>query len=152
MKQIIISITGSLLILKIIKIILPEGTVKKYASFIVSVLVMLILIASVAGSNIDLFPVFDDGYAEQDSTDKIAEVQNRQIGKEFSRQLDEDMKKSIPQLKNAELIFEFEIDENNKGYVSSMIIKSPYDQSDNVINRISELYMIDKELIEWRKK
>ncbi len=152
MKQIIISITGSLLILKIVKIILPEGTVKKYASFIVSVLVMLILIASAAGSSMNLIPVFDDGYAEQGNTDKITEVQNSQIVKEFTRQLDEDMKKSIPQLKNAELLFEFEIDEDNKGYVSSMIIKSPYDQNDSVINRVSELYMIDKKLIEWRKK
>ena len=151
MKQIIISIAGTLLILKIVKIILPEGAVKKYASFIVSALVMLMLLVSISGIPIKSFS-FQENSPPDISTEKLENVRYQQIIEEFTRQLDEDMKKTIPELKTAKLLFEFEISENNTGYVTSMTIISPYDENEYVINRISELYMIDSEIIDWRKK
>ena len=151
MKQIIISIAGALLILRVAKLILPEGTVKKYASFIVSALVMLILLISVSGHEMTSFS-FEETENPQAQTDAVEDVQKQQIIAEFTRQLDDDMKKSIPELKSAELSFTFEISPNNTGYVTSMTILSPYERSEKIIDRISELYMIDRETIDWRKK
>ncbi|MDY6314798.1 MAG: hypothetical protein SPL89_06470 [Clostridia bacterium] len=150
MKQIIISIVGALLVLQAVKLIIPESTVKKYASFIVSATVMLILTAAVFGSSFSCFPEFDETEAESYS-DSFEDLRQSQIEREFSRQLIGDMKKSIPELKNSELSFSFNISEDNTGYVSHMLIKSPDAEDSAVKTRVSEMYMIPVEDIEWRK-
>lgn len=150
MKQIIISIAGSLIILRVVKTILPEGTVKKYASFIVSCMVMLILVTSVTLKNNAEFilPV------EENITIDISEfeqIQKKQIEREFSRQLIDDMVKTFPELNGAEISFTFNINEDGTGYVTGMVIESQYEKSESIITRISELYRIDRNVIIWRK-
>ena len=44
------SVAGALLLLKFVKILLPEGSIKNYVSITVSSLVILIMIASVTGN------------------------------------------------------------------------------------------------------
>lgn len=149
-KQIIISIVGALLVLQAVKLIIPESAVKKYASFIVSATVMLILTAAVFGSSFSLFPEFAEPETESCS-DSLEGVRQSQIEREFSRQLSGDMKKSIPELKNSELSFSFNISEDNTGYVTHMLIKSPDTEDSAVKTRVSEMYMIPIEDIEWRK-
>lgn len=150
MKQIIISIVGALLVLQAVKLIIPESAVKKYASFIVSATVMLILTAAVFGSSFSLFSEFAEPKTEGCS-DSLEGVRQSQIEREFSRQLSGDMKKSIPELKNSELSFSFNISEDNTGYVTHMLIKSPDTEDSAVKTRVSEMYMIPIEDIEWRK-
>ncbi len=151
MKQIIISVCGALIILQIMKMILPEGTVKKYASFIVGLLVMLILSGSVSGMGARLSEIIikDTKIPE---IPQVQEVQKQQIADNFTSQLREDMKKSIPYFKNAELYFGFEISEDNTGYVTNMTIVSENPPSEQVLSEVSRLYMIDREIIEWRQK
>lgn len=149
-KQIIISIVGAMLVLQAVKLILPEGTVKKYASFIVCVTVVLILSASVFGTSFSFIPDFEIESGE-DYSEGFSEVRKSQIEREFSRQLDCDMKKSIPELSNSELSFEFDISEDNTGFVTHMLIKSPDSENISVKTRLSELYMIPIDAIEWRR-
>lgn len=150
MKQIIISIVGALLVLQAVKLIIPESTVKKYASFIVSATVMLILTAAVFGSSFPLLPDFDEA-EPSDYSDSFENLRRSQIEREFSRQLSGDMKKSIPELKNSELSFAFNISEDNTGYVAHMLIRSPDAEDFFVKTRVSEMYMIPIDDIEWRK-
>lgn len=150
MKQIIISIAGSLLILQALRLIIPEGTIKKYASFIVGMSTVLMLTVSFLGREFS----FDIGFGDAESTEYsggFEDVRQSQIEREFTRQLDTDMKKSIPELKTAELSFSFDISENNTGYVTYMLIRSPDDEDENVKRRVSESYMIPREVIEWIK-
>ena len=139
MGQIIASVAGALILLKLVKILLPEGSVKKYASFTVSALVMLIMILSVTGRAHD----FSAGIAEEKTMPDTVDsenVMNRQIIKEFSRRLEQDMKSAVPELSDCDI--EFEFSENEKGEITvvSVNIESEGDISPDVEERIIELY------------
>ena len=138
------------MVLRVVNTVLPEGTVKKYSSFIVSCVVMLILITSVTTSGNFDFSFPDEGEVTVDAED-LERVKKLQIEQEFSRQLIEDMKKTFPTLKSADIGFSFNINEDGTGYVTEMTIESCYDKNDVIIMRISELYGIDENIITWRK-
>ena len=139
MGQIISSVAGALILLKLVKILLPEGSIKKYASFMMSALVMLIMILSVTGRA----PDFSPGIAEEKTMPDTADyekVMNRQIIREFSRRLEQDMKGAVPELSDCDI--EFEFSENEKGEITvvSVNIDSESDISPDVEERIFELY------------
>ena len=151
MGQIVASVTGALLLLKLVKILLPEGSIKKYASVLVSSLVVLVMIVSVFGKKVSLdFQILNQSNQfEPEITEK---VMNRQIMKEFSKRLEADMKESVPGLENCELSFEFSETDEGDYNISSVEILSFDEEDVEIIRQIESLYSIDNGKIHWRKK
>lgn len=151
MVQTITSIAGALLMLKLVKILLPEGSIKKYASFTVSALVMLIMILSVIG-RIDSFSLnipIDSGEPYIKNSD---DATSDMITREFSGRLEADMKQNIPELADCKINIAFSEATDGSYIISSVEIISDSERDKLVEDRIAGLYMIDPAVIVWRKK
>ena len=157
MRDILVTIIGALLIFNALKIIIPDGKMKKYLTFIISIFMMVIIITPIAGLAGIAPPSLNVDYSkEAPAADELSQVQVKQILAEYERQLITDFHKTVPALfdglSDIQIGFVEDASQQDFGTVDSIKIISNRERDEDVVNKLSSLYSINKEVISWERK
>lgn len=141
-----ITLTGAILLIQAVRIVLPLGSAGKYVSFVLGLFFMAAALDAVGGISLtgeEILP----SQLPQGETAQLEEVQQQQIFNEYAKQLSEDFRRTLPQLAQAQLFFDFSV--APFGEVQGLRIVSSQPASEAVMNKIAELYGISREVITW---
>ena len=155
MHNIVVTVVGALLIFNALKIVIPEGSMKKYISHIMSVFMIVVIITPIMGAVSLTLPEISVDYPGEDKSDALSDLQLRQILANYEKQLIEDFKRSVPTLfdglREIEIGFFEDSSQYNFGMVKSLEIKSARERDERVIDKLYSLYGIEREVIKWEK-
>ncbi len=144
--RMIITLTGAILLIQAVRMVLPLGSAGKYVSFVLGLFFMAVTLDTIGGLSFRGEEVLSNDLPQAE-TKQLEEVQQQQIFADYANQLSEDIRRSIPQLSDAQFSFDFSLEPFGK--VRGLTIFSPREKQESVITRLSELYSISREVIIW---
>ncbi len=147
--NIIITLTGAILLIQAVRMVLPLGSAGKYVSFVLGLFFMAVALDAVGGLSFRGEEVLSNDLPQAE-TQQLETIQKQQIFADYAQQLTEDIRRSIPPLSDAQFSFDFSLEPF--GAVNQLTIFSSRQQQDSVIARLSELYGISQEVITWVTK
>lgn len=147
----VLTIAGAVLLFQALKILLPEGSLGKYVSFVLGVFLLLVLVSPLTGD----FRLPDLSSWEEEPAQEIQNLealQQQQILQHYEQQLRDDINATLPSLTENQnrLIFSFSTEEESFGVVEQLFIQGPK-PSEQVLQQLAQLYQIPRERIEWRE-
>ncbi len=147
--RMVITLTGAILLIQAVRMVLPLGSTGKYVSFVLGLFFMAVTLDTIGGLSFRGEDVLSNDLP-QTETKQLEEVQQQQIFAEYAQQLTEDIRQSIPPLSDARFSFDFSVEPF--GTVTGLTIFSPKKTQESVITKLSELYGISREVIQWETK
>jgi len=147
--NLIVTLTGAILLIQAVRMVLPLGNAGKYVSFVLGLFFMTVVLDSVGVLDFRGEEIFSD-HISQTETEQLQILQQEQIFDRYEKQLTDDIRKSVPQLQEEEFSFTFATEPF--GLVQSLTITSHRTEQESAVQKISELYGIPREVIVWERK
>lgn len=146
--RLIVTLTGAILLIQAVRMVLPLGSMGKYVSFVLGLFFMAVTLDALGGLHFRGEEVLSEEFPVV-QTESLEQLQQEQIFKEYSNQLTRDIRQSIPPLADATFSFDFSLDPF--GEVKHVTVFSAEEPQESVLNRLSQLYGIPREVISWNQ-
>ena len=147
--RMVITLTGAILLIQAVRMVLPLGSAGKYVSFVLGLFFMAVTLDAIGSLSFRGEEVLSNDIPQAESK-QLEEIQQQQIFANYAKQLTEDIRRSIPQLSDANFSFDFALEPF--GAVKGLTIFSPQKKQESAMMKLSELYGISREVIVWETK